>query len=286
MKQLATSQKRGTDNPQNTDIEDTDAEDSPRRPSVTVTYASPRSRVKSASFAGVAPTPAPFTPRKPKLARDLSQLFDDPDISPNGLLASPSPHKLTKRMLSRSRTDSSLEDSSTISLAFSSALTALPSPFKLSPTRPSSPDSGGTVAPLPAATAPATRTYAGKSRSFLVAIPTYDTTNTILHDELDEELEETRESYTSLRTRWGVDNSEDDPYSSLSPTISPSKSKGKEKATESPSHPVSLPNGMMNDLKSITELRSKGETRRFLDEVGYLFEGMEKTGGISLRRTR
>ncbi|KAG1803482.1 uncharacterized protein BJ212DRAFT_1395763 [Suillus subaureus] len=45
-----------------------------------------------------------------------------------------------------------------------------------------------------------------------------------------------------------------------------------------------LANGMMNDLKSITELRSKGESRRFLDEVGYLFEGIESGCAIALRR--
>jgi hypothetical protein len=47
-----------------------------------------------------------------------------------------------------------------------------------------------------------------------------------------------------------------------------------------------LANGMMNDLKSITELRSKGESRRFLDEVGYLFEGIEGGCAIALRRAR
>jgi hypothetical protein len=46
------------------------------------------------------------------------------------------------------------------------------------------------------------------------------------------------------------------------------------------------PNGLTNDLKSITELRSKGESRRFLDEVGYLFEGMEPSGGVGVRRAR
>lgn len=45
-----------------------------------------------------------------------------------------------------------------------------------------------------------------------------------------------------------------------------------------------LANGMMNDLKSITELRSKGESRRFLDEVGYLFESIESGCAIALRR--
>jgi len=43
---------------------------------------------------------------------------------------------------------------------------------------------------------------------------------------------------------------------------------------------------MMNDLKSITELRSKGESRRFMDEVGYLFEGMDRNVGVRVRRGR
>jgi Wings apart-like protein regulation of heterochromatin len=38
---------------------------------------------------------------------------------------------------------------------------------------------------------------------------------------------------------------------------------------------------------SITELRSKGESRRFLDEVGYLFEGLEVPGmAASVQRSR
>ena len=42
-----------------------------------------------------------------------------------------------------------------------------------------------------------------------------------------------------------------------------------------------------NELMSITELRSKGESRRFLDEVGYLFEGLEEHGmTASVRRSR
>jgi len=43
---------------------------------------------------------------------------------------------------------------------------------------------------------------------------------------------------------------------------------------------------MMNPLKSISELRNKGESRRFLDEVGYLFEGLDSKCGIALRRSR
>ena len=62
----------------------------------------------------------------------------------------------------------------------------------------------------------------------------------------DEEMQDGhRESYTDLRTRWGVDNSED-------PTL----------------------NVPVNDLNSLSEMRSRGETRRFMDEVGYLVEGL------------
>ena len=103
---------------------------------------------------------------------------------------------------------------------------------------------------------------------------------------------ETQESYTDLRLRWGVDNSSDDdsfapPHPSIGPSqpASPSgKRKGKAKAEQAPA--VHLPSGMMNDLKSITELRSKGESRRFFDEVGYVFEGLEKSEAIGVRRSR
>lgn len=86
----------------------------------------------------------------------------------------------------------------------------------------------------------------------------------------EEDIDTVRESYTDLRIRWGVDNSEDDPYP---PT-------GKDGDTST------LPPNMMNDLKSISELRSKGETRRFLDEMGYLFEGLDPLGAIGVRRGR
>ncbi|TFY69847.1 hypothetical protein EVJ58_g195 [Rhodofomes roseus] len=142
------------------------------------------------------------------------------------------------------------------------------------------------------------RTYAGKSRSFLVALPAaqlgvgglsrsnsdnagLDESALIGSQEDEFELEE---SYTDRRIRWGVDNSEDDPrpWSPPPEAASPGKRKGKGKLVEAP--PVPLPNGMMNDLKSITELRSKGESRRFLDDVGYLFEGLEASSPLSVRR--
>ena len=98
----------------------------------------------------------------------------------------------------------------------------------------------------------------------------------------EEEDLHTRESYTVLRERYGVDNSEDGPM--LPPEIesasdSPNR-KGKGKAVQQ------LPEGMMNDLRSISELRNKGEARRFLDEVGYLFEGLDPEGTVGVRRGR
>lgn len=125
------------------------------------------------------------------------------------------------------------------------------------------------------------RTYAGKSRSFLVALPnptlslSQDGSQPELNESQEDDLETTRESYTDLRLRWGVDNSEDDPYAGLgSPERNAKRVDGE------------LPAGIMNDLKSISELRSKGESRRFLDEVGYLFEGLDLSGAISVRRGR
>lgn len=43
--------------------------------------------------------------------------------------------------------------------------------------------------------------------------------------------------------------------------------------------------GLYNSLLSITDMRSKGESRRFLDEVGYLFEGLSPLAGINVRRS-
>lgn len=112
---------------------------------------------------------------------------------------------------------------------------------------------------------------------------------------------ETRESYTALRERWGVDNSSDDPrpYSDSEESQDEmeesqesqhsqgkKKSKRDEKEARARAREAALPPGMMNDVKSITEMRSKGESRRFMDEVGYLFEGMNKEEAIAVRRGR
>ncbi|KDQ10345.1 hypothetical protein BOTBODRAFT_58087 [Botryobasidium botryosum FD-172 SS1] len=107
------------------------------------------------------------------------------------------------------------------------------------------------------------RTYS-KSRSFLVSLPASTSAPSIPSvgagagaggdgDIDDEELG--RESYNDLRARWGVDRSED---GLLGP-----------EATE---------------IRSISQLRHKGETRRFLDEVGYLFEGFQSGMTIAVKR--
>ena len=144
------------------------------------------------------------------------------------------------------------------------------------------------------------RTYGGKSRSFLVELPRSASGSALLgtqSQEADllqptqEDEFEIRESYAELRARWGVDDSEGDPWPPPTNTTaedtdaSPnSKRKGKGKQTLPP--PPQLPPGMMNDLKSITELRTKGETRRFFDDMGYLFEGLDPTGGLGVKRGR
>ncbi|KAG6901528.1 hypothetical protein C0995_010827 [Termitomyces sp. Mi166 len=230
----------------------------------------------------------PSTPRRPTaaVARDLSDIFQS--CSPRTSAAT-TPTKLARRMLARSKTESSLvsESSSGTPIERTPSMPNLPSPPK-----PQTPSVRPPAVPLPTKTN--TRTYAGKSRSFLVAIPA-SSLDPLAADQDDDEFS-TRESYASLRSRWGVDNSEDDPYpANISPVRSdaastpggtPTKAKGKAKAQQEAllRAKLSLPNGMMNPLKSITELRSKGESRRFLDEVGYLFEGMDSSVGVGLRR--
>lgn len=145
---------------------------------------------------------------------------------------------------------------------------------------------GKPIRPLIAASS--VRTYAGKSRSFLVAFPNSSAavgsqnlggpSSQHLDDEIlaasqEDDIDTIRESYTDLRLRWGVDNSEDDAY--------PPNARA---AEGGPS--TMLPPNMMNDLKSISELRNRGETRRFLDEMGYLFEGLDPSGSLSVRRGR
>ena len=255
-----------------------------RTPKVTRTYGSPGKK-NSSPLTPLSPSPG--KPTKP--ARDFSTIFDSlvPSSTPP-----PSPSKLAKRMLARSKTDSSI---GTQASTHGNSIERTPS----LPNLPSSPSSrSDTHTQLSSAIIPpltsnfnkpnTTKTYAGSFRSFLVPLPLASTSNLESQGiEIQDDEFDSRESYSSLRSRWGVDNSEDDPNPNLSPpstsnSASPnvSPSKGRLKTS------VEAPIGTMNPLKSISELRNKGETRRFLDEIGYLFEGMDKSGGIGLRRAR
>ena len=254
-----------------------------RTPKVTVTYGSPGKR-NSSPLPHLSPSPG--KPTKP--ARDFSTIFDSlvPSSTPP-----PSPSKLAKRMLARSKTESSISNQESThdnSLERTPSLPNLPS----SPSSRSDTHTQASTAIIPPLAlnfkSNTTKTYAGSFRSFLVPLPVASTSNLDSQgiETRDDEFD-SRESYSSLRSRWGVDNSEDDPYpnvsvastsNSASPNVSPSKGR--------PKVSVEAPIGMMNPLKSISELRNKGETRRFLDEIGYLFEGMDKSGGIGLRRAR
>ncbi|KIK42961.1 hypothetical protein CY34DRAFT_744919 [Suillus luteus UH-Slu-Lm8-n1] len=181
------------------------------------------------------------TPTKP--ARDLSTLFStSPHRTPNTPGRSVG---VVKRMLSRSRTESFIDNNAGHNVRSvtpsSNTLPVYSSPPKIVPSRSPSPTQSKPILTKH------TRTYAGASRSYRIALPAADLA----------EPDDTRESYADLRSRWGVDNSEDDPRPFDNDT---------------------------RTLKKTSSLRSKGESRRFLDEVGYLFEGIESGCAIALRR--
>lgn len=234
----------------------------------------------------------PTTPKKPK---DLSRIFES--VSPqrahsigDSIQASPGKSGITKKMLSRSKTESSIESSSpkaSLELPPKAQSFVIPRESHPSDSRNASPSNSpkkqlsrntslGAIPPSAHAQKEGstnTRTYAGKSRSFLVALPA----NTLLsrkgepgvkqEDRLDEDDEDyLRDSYAELRKRYGVDNSE-----GLDAESGDTGSVGEGLA-------------LYNPLSSITDLRSKGESRRFRDEVGYLFEGLEPSGGLGVRR--
>lgn len=254
------------------------------------------------------------TPTNSKPSADpLSELFDLPrngtrrDNS-HSLQSKPS-KPIAKRMLGRTRTEPSIDDNASIDTSLDSMASKSSSIVSVGLTRSQQPSnvidmiaSGSShpdmltfpeEQPQPPAPGPSTaplqqsslRTYAGRSRSFLVELPTESNPDSGV--DADDLAFEIRESYKDLRLRWGVDNSEDDPRLAISSRLSPEpengrkgKGKGKDRSK------AVLPPNMMNDLKSITELRSKGESRRFMDEVGYLFEGMDQTVGVGVRRGR
>ena len=248
---------------------------------------------------------APPAPSQEKTIKDLSSLFD---FSQPYTLARTKPSSqsggVAKRMLRRSKTDTSVNLTSpddqvpstprkSTSIKMEGTIDSDYPRTRVGST-PSTPSKTASfedttlIRPPVAGASSNVRTYGGKSRSFLVSLgPAGDPIGDDLLGNNGEDDFTIRASYNELRERWGVDNSEDDPY--LDPPISTSpgdksKRKGKSKQLDTPT--VHLPNGMMNDLKSITELRSKGESRRFLDDVGYLFEGLEPSAALSVRRGR
>ncbi|ESK84811.1 hypothetical protein Moror_520 [Moniliophthora roreri MCA 2997] len=246
-------------------------------------------------------------PSSPKLARDLSHIFDDAaaSLASSSKPAPSSPTKVAKRMLGRSKTDSLinsepntprtsriLDRTASLPSGFGTPSSSKPVPSHSLPASPAKPPPEIPASPKRAVSHK--RTYAGKSRTFLVALPV-DPSLTSLEQSVPTEDEYlNHESYTSLRTRWGIDNSEDDPYpidaqddQPNSAAGSPSKGKGKGRTTKGKlqEKPAVLPPDIVKPLKSITEIRNKGESRRFLDEVGYLLEGMEKDETSALRRT-
>lgn len=253
------------------------------------------------------------TPTNSKHSVDpLSELFDLSSKrirrdNSRSLQSKPS-QPVAKRMLGRTRTeppmvDGPLVDTSVDSLASNSSSVSVGLPQALQPShaidsavscspgfqtltdpdeQSQSPAPGPSTAPLQQS---GLRTYAGRSRSFLVELPTDSNPDSgVDANDLGFEV---RESYKDLRLRWGVDRTEDDPRPAASLHSSPEPEngrKGKGKAKDRVK--AVLPPNMMNDLKSITDLRSKGESRRFMDEVGYLFEGMDRNVGVRARRGR
>ena len=240
-----------------------------------------------------------------------------------------SPTKLSKRMLGRSKTDTILENTVPVPSFVEKRTTTLPNlhfpegpvplsrPPSLSPSRtnsllniPSGP-SGSTNSLVPLSAAPAhgggsttvSRTYAGKVRSYLADVPG-------VGDAPEDDT--VRESYDTLRQRYGVDQPEDDLHDNIEsqgshdnnqpPSPSKSRASGKggklvsaipqpspsrrSRSSAQQSRPLPLPPGMMNPLKSITELRNRGESRRFLDEVAYLLDGMNKSQSPGLIKSR
>ncbi|KAJ7582445.1 hypothetical protein C8J56DRAFT_954755 [Mycena floridula] len=231
---------------------------------------------KQKARATVSPEPPKTRPSTERaLARSNTELSFQSDTQ--------RPKLVSKRMLGRSKTESSVEGSSQTS----SSITRTPSlPVFLSPSQGSiSKIVSSSSSPQKPSPSRPIRTYAGSSRSFLAAFPV-DGLDNLQESQEDDFL--ARESYASLRSRWGVDQSEDDPYTypsaSNSAVSTPSGSPSKKDGSPFKQKPINLEPGMMNPLKSITELRNKGENRMFLDEVGYLLEGMEQNGGTGLKR--
>lgn len=108
---------------------------------------------------------------------------------------------------------------------------------------------------------PTLRTYSA-SRSFLVPLSSATPGDhpSLQTDDLESQDAIQHESYADLRKKYRVDlSSDDDMETGISGPV---------------------------DLKNISELRDKGENRRFMDDMGYLLEGLAPKMSIAVKRLR
>ncbi|KAG8930465.1 hypothetical protein FRC02_004129 [Tulasnella sp. 418] len=221
-------------------------------------------------------------PQRPPLEpfHSLDALFLSPSSASLDGNTSPSRPSggIAKRMLARTRTEPEIipdsESPSQSSNSLRQRSQGITTPTKQSPQKtssmpvisPSQEASAPKLAPglprepSPPATSssrPAPRTYTGKSRSFLApqAVESTESQHPEGSSQSDSQQDfSVRESYKELRARWGVDQ-DIDPVDELN-----------------------------NVVHSVIEMRNKGENRKFLDEIGYLFEGLEPKMGLAVRR--
>lgn len=178
----------------------------------------------------------PATPKRPK---DLSAIFDflspsaNSQLSPRSSNRSPSTPGKARKMLSQSRTESSIDDSpsrkneslrKTQSFAVSSTTTSSTShksqisPLKRNASQMSESGSHSQSESQSeirrAMSVKVGKTYAGASRSFLVSIPTTSIASQLGEEGIlggsqnEDDFGSYRASYTELRKRYGIDNSE------------------------------------------------------------------------------
>ncbi|VDB95591.1 unnamed protein product [Peniophora sp. CBMAI 1063] len=252
---------------------------------------------------------------KGPLTKDLSDLFDftSPEKDGRGAgLGERAAEPVARRMLARARTEADLsaedsQDSGAPSRILSRVNSFQPAendvkmqeddalifPLELSADPSAEPD----ILPMRPPPAPlqgsasgsglnsgSIKTYAGRSRSFLAPMPGAGL--------MDFDLVPEPASYRELRKELGVDDFEplsSPPTSPRRPT-SPRKSnsvKGKARddglATLGAGKPKLAPN-MHNDVRGLSELRNRGEARRFLDAVQDLFDGLSPESAPAIRR--
>ncbi|KZV65469.1 hypothetical protein PENSPDRAFT_130956 [Peniophora sp. CONT] len=130
----------------------------------------------------------------------------------------------------------------------------------------------------------ALKTYAGRSRSFLAPMPGAGL--------LDFDLVPEPASYRELRKELGVDDLEplsSPPASPRRPTSPRKSSSVKGKVRDDGLHTLGtgktkLAPNMHNDVRGLSELRNRGEARRFLDAVQDLFDGLAPESAPAVRR--